>query len=83
MPDIMIQGIPWEMKSPEGNGKRTIKNTIQSASHQSVNIIIDLRRCPIEDQQAIKELQSYFSKSKRLRRMKIIDKDMNVLDFHK
>lgn len=49
MPDIMIQGVPWEMKSPEGKGKRTIKNTVQNASHQSVNIIIDLRRCPIDD----------------------------------
>lgn len=37
MPDIMIQGVPWEMKSPQGDGKRTIMNTIQNAAHQSGN----------------------------------------------
>ena len=26
MPDIVMQGVAWEMKSPEGNGKYTMKN---------------------------------------------------------
>ena len=47
MPDIMMKGVAWEIKSPEGNGKNTIKNTAQNASHQSENIIIDLRRTKI------------------------------------
>ena len=42
--DMFIDGIPWEMKSPAGKGKWTIKNIIQKASHQCENIIIDLRR---------------------------------------
>ena len=83
MPDIIMQGISWEMKSPEGKGKNTIKNTVQNASHQSENIIVDLQRIPLLQKQSIKELEHYFSLSRRLKRMKIVTKDKKVLDFNK
>ena len=83
MPDIMMKGVPWEIKSPEGNGKNTIKNTVQNASHQSENIIIDLRRTKISQEQALKEIERYFRLSKRLRRIIIITKDEIILDNHK
>lgn len=83
MPDIMLEGVAWEMKAPEGDGKRTIMNTIQNASHQSTNIIIDLRRCKISDDIAINEIKMHFSLSKRLRRLKIVTKDEEILDIRK
>ena len=83
MPDIIMQGISWEMKSPEGKGKNTIKNTVQNASHQSENIIVDLQRIPLLQKQSIKELEHYFNLSRRLKRMKIVTKDKKVLDFNK
>ena len=83
MPDIMMQGVAWEMKSPTGNGKNTLKNTIQNASHQSGSIIIDLRRTAVQDGAAVKELEKYFKLSRRLKRMKIICKDEEILDFRK
>ena len=83
MPDLMLQGIPWEMKSPEGDGKRTIKNTVQNASHQSENIIIDLQRCKIPEDRALKEIDRYFRLSRRLKRLKVITKDKKILDFSK
>ena len=45
MPDIMINNVPWEIKSPTGNGKHTIKHNLQNATHQSNNIILDLPYC--------------------------------------
>ena len=83
MPDIMLQGTPWEMKAPQGGGKCTILNTLQSAVNQSRNLIVDLRRCKLTDEQAIKELKYHFQHSKRVRRMKIITKDAKILDFGK
>lgn len=83
MPDIMMQGIPWEMKSPEGDGRKTIKNAVQSASHQSESIIIDLQRSKIPEDRAIKEIERYFKLSRRLKRLKIVLKDKKILDFHK
>lgn len=83
MPDIMMQGIPWEMKSPQGDGRKQFKNTIQNASHQSQNIVIDLRRCKADEERALKELRHYFDLSKRLRKMMVILKNEEILDFQK
>ena len=83
MPDMILQGVPWEMKSPVADGKYTIKNIVQNASHQSENILIDLRRCKISDEIAIKQIRHYFELSKRIRRVKIITKDGGILDYSK
>ena len=83
MPDIMMNGVPWEMKSPTGSSRTTIKHTIQNAMRQSNNAIIDLRRCGVEQELALKELENCFKLSKRARRMKIITKDSEIIDFSK
>lgn len=83
MPDIMMSGVAWEIKSPVGQGRRTIQNTVQNASHQSNSIIVDLRRCKISEEKSIKELRHHFELSKRIRRMKIITNNQKILDFHK
>ena len=82
-PDISINGILWEIKSPTGNGKNTLKHTLQNASHQSNNVIVDLRRCKLPQEQAIKDLEQRFNLSKRIRRMKIITNDEIIIDFKK
>ena len=73
----------WEIKAPTGNEKNTIKHTLQNASHQSNNVIVDLRRCKLNQDQAIKELEQRFNLSKRIRRMKIITNDEKIIDFKK
>ena len=82
-PDVGMNGVTWEIKSPTGGGKYTIKHTLQNAKHQSSNIIVDLRRCKLSDNQAVKELEHHFSLSKRLRRMKVITKAEEILDYEK
>lgn len=81
--DFIMQGVLWELKSPTGNGKNTIKHTIQNATHQSNNIIVDLYRCRLDETHAINELKQHFQLSKRLRRMKVITKSEKILDFNK
>ena len=82
-PDIISQGISWEMKSPKGNGRNTIKHTMQNAGHQSSNIIVDLRRCKLSTDVSVKELEYYFKISKRIRRLKIIVDSENIIDYIK
>lgn len=83
MPDIVARGVAWEMKSPTGNGKNTIKNIVQNASHQSVNIILDLRRTKIEDDHAMTEIKRFFELSKRIRKIMVITKSEEMIDFSK
>ena len=83
-PDILIDGIPWEMKSPVGKGKWTIKNIMQKASHQCENIIIDLRRLDhFPQEKYVDEVKKHFQMTKRFKRLKIAVKGNILLDFAK
>ena len=83
LPDITINGVPWEIKSPEGKSKNTIKHNMQLAKEQSTNIIIDLARCGLPEDEAIRKIEREFKLSKRLRQLKIITKSKNIVDFSK
>lgn len=82
-PDVMINGNAWEMKAPQGNGKNTIRNNIKNAGHQSSNIVVDLRRCKLDDEIAVKELYMHFKASKRIRRLIIMVNDEKIIDCKK
>ena len=83
MPDIMLNNVPWEIKAPEGGSKNTIKHNIQNAAHQSENVIVDLCRCKLDEERALREIQHHFNLSKRIRRLKVITKSEKVIDFQK
>jgi hypothetical protein len=83
MPDIMMMGKPWEMKSPIGNGKNTIMHTIQAAGRQSSNVILDLRRCRSDTAEVIKKIEYHFKASKRIRRLIVIVNEEKIIDFNK
>ncbi len=82
-PDISIDGVLWEIKSPTGNSRHTMKHTLQNAAHQSNHVIVDLRRCKMPQNIAVKELEHHFNLSRRIRRMKIITADEKIIDFGK
>ena len=83
MPDVMINGIPWEIKAPLGNSKNTIKHNFQNAAHQSENVIFDLCRSKLDEETALKEIQHHFNLSKRIKRLKVFTKSEEIIDFHK
>ena len=80
-PDISVQGVLWEMKSPTGNSKNTMRHTVQGAGHQAKNVIVDLHRCKLSEEQAIKEIAYYLKLSKYIRQIRIITADENILDL--
>lgn len=82
-PDIIVNGIRWEIKSPIGEGKFLMANTIQKAVKQSRNIIIDLRRTKRHQDKCLRELEKEFQKSKSVLRLKIITKDSKIIDLFK
>ena len=82
-PDIVMEKIKWEIKSPIGEGKYLIANTIQRAIKQSPNIIIDLRRTKRHQIKCVREIEKEFKKSNSIKRLKIILKNGRFLDFIK
>lgn len=72
----------WELKSPIGDGKRTIANNLRAASHQSDRVILDLSRCKLATGQAIARINEYMRSNKsKIKKLMIIKKDKKVIDF--
>lgn len=82
-PDILMDGEAWEIKSPKGEGRYLMSNTIQRAVKQSPNVIVDLRRTKRHQTKCLAELMKEFEKSKSIRQMKIVKKDKTILEIRK
>ena len=81
-PDIKMDGLFWEIKSPKGSSSRTIENNLRCASRQSKNIIIVLRRVKIDEIKAISNIRRQFNQSKSIKNILVIKKNSKILlDF--
>ena len=82
-PDIIMNGLKWEMKAPLDEGNQLMENTIQRALKQSQNIIVDLRHTKRHQIKCLRELEKQFLSKKGIERLKIITKSGKTLDFEK
>ncbi len=83
MPDIKIDGVLWEMKSPTGSGKKTIQDQIKRAMRQSKNIILDGRRTKLMDEYIVKELKKQMTLSRSIQRLIFISKTDVIIDIRR
>lgn len=82
-PDFAMDGLEWEMKSPEQAAKMVVERAFDKALRQSQNIVIDLRRAKGREDIAIGHLQKCFMSSRRIKRLMIITREQVLLDFKK
>jgi hypothetical protein len=80
-PDIEVDGIKWEIKSPKGDGKKTIENNMRTARKQSLNVIIDLRRIKMHQSKAMARMNFFLSKPHQFRRVLVITKNQNIIEI--
>ena len=80
-PDIKMRGILWEIKSPTGNGKKTVEKQLQRAGRQSKNIVFDGRRSKLSDEYIEKELRRQYRLSQSIKRLVFIDKMNRCIDI--
>lgn len=74
-PDILMDGLEWEIKSPIGNSKRTIETNFRQAVKQFRYIIFDLRRIKVPEKQCMVQLEKELSARPYVRRLLIIKKN--------
>ena len=77
--DFRIGGALWELKSPLGRGKRTIQNNIRKANQKGANIVVDLRFCKINEEQAIQRVRYEVLRMTSIKNVLVITKDIRVL----
>ena len=82
-PDILMDGVEWEIKCPLGDSKRTIENNMRKAIKQSHNVIFDLRHMGMSDSQCVSQLEQQFNRRSQLRRLFIIKRNGELLSYSK
>ncbi len=82
-PDILMDGLEWEIKCPKGKSRRTIENNMRKAIMQSHNIIFDLRHIKLSEDKSIAKLEHEFKINTRLKKIYIIKKDWTLLFYKK
>lgn len=77
-PDVEINGVEWEIKSPLGKGKHVIEDQIKRASRQSLNIVIDARRCKLHIAKIRAQLRYNVGLRPHLQRVLLVNKREEV-----
>lgn len=80
-PDFIMIGVAWEVKCPQGKGKRTIENNFRNAAKQSRNIIIDLRRIQLEESICLPQIERELKGRPYIKRLWVIRKNGALRDF--
>ena len=81
-PDSAMDGLKWEIKAPVSAGSRTIEHVLRSATKQSPNVIIDLRRCKMSDERALHQISHEAAKRKStLKKLLVVTKSQKAIDL--
>lgn len=81
-PDVIMDGVVWEMKAPESRDVRSLQRLLRRAAQQSPNVIVDIFRMKgVSDAAAEGELRRLKPLVKSIRRLIFIGKDGRVVDL--
>lgn len=80
-PDIILDGVEWEIKSPVGKGRNTIVRNMKQASKQSPNMILDLRRIAFPEKMCLNQIEKRFNERSSIKRILVIKKNGELVDF--
>ena len=82
-PDFFMLGTIWETKAPHNFNKQTLKNRMKKAAKQAGRVIFDLRNLRKDYDETESFIVKLFIGNSKMRRMMIIKKSGEILDFIK
>lgn len=82
-PDLIIEGILWEMKSPRTDKLSQIEKNLKRASKQSPNIIIDSQRIKhLPDKKLQYFLCNRLQAQRSIKRLLFVNRRREVIDIN-
>ena len=79
--DIVMLGVEWEIKCPQGKSKSTIGNQFRNASRQAKNIVIDSRRTKLKYEMIEKQVTIEAKQRTVINKVILINKKGNVVEI--
>ncbi len=80
-PDIVMNGVMWEIKSPTGNSKKSTLESQFNGLKQSRNLIIDARRTKLDDTFVQAQIEKEISKHAKVGKILCILKTTVVFEI--
>jgi len=80
--DILIDDVPYEIKSPVASKLSAVERNLKRAYHQSVNIVFDSRRMKrLPDKSIQKELLKQLRLTKNIKTILFVNRKHGVIDI--
>ena len=80
-PDVRLDGVEYEIKSPETEKTSSLEQTIRAALKQCPNIIIDSSRMKMHDDRARRFLVRKCHEQKQIKKMIFVTKRGEIIDI--
>lgn len=77
-PDAEMNQQVWEFKAPTGQGKNTIDSQMKRAGKQTERLVLDLRRCELDDKKSIRDVRQGMQ-GRHLTQVIVIDHAGNIV----
>lgn len=81
MPDILLDGIEYEIKSPKTASSNTLEHLLKKGLKQCSNLIIDTSRAKMRDDKMRDFLVAQMRKTKQIKKMIMITKRGRIIDI--
>lgn len=73
-PDILVDGVPTEVKAPEGNSKGTVVQLLRKGRNQSKELVVDLHRSELPMEEALRQVEEAMRRYTGIRTVTIISR---------
>ena len=81
-PDVVINGVMWEMKSPLASDRKAIERNLRKACKQSSSVIFDSQRMKgASDAEVERELRNLRRRIKGIRRLWFVTRNRVLVDI--
>ena len=79
---MVINGVVWEMKSPQASDRKAIERNLRKACKQSTSIIVDSQRMKgASDVEIEKRSRSVYPHIKAIKRLRFVNRERRIIDI--
>ena len=80
-PDYLIEGMKFDLKEIYGNGKNVFDNASKKANEQAENIVFDITKTPLTEQEILNRLEEIYKSGRRGLNIAVLKKSDDLIDI--